>query len=145
MANNTRLALIFVGGFLFFADRILKTLSTSLSGNDWLLCRFFGWVPSTNTGIAFGIQLPQILVISLSILFIILLLEYFRRTDDNFLRFGIFFILLGAISNLFDRIIYGKTFDYFLLYTSLFNLADVLIIIGAVMCILNTASKKTEK
>ncbi len=145
MANNTRLTLIIVGGFLFCADRIFKSLSASSFSKENIFGGFFGWFPSVNSGIAFGLKLPQILIIFLSILFIIFLLEYFRRNENMLLRFGIFFILLGAISNLFDRLIYGKTFDYLILYISLFNIADILIVTGAVMCAIYAYSRKTIK
>ncbi|MCX6781825.1 MAG: signal peptidase II [Candidatus Magasanikbacteria bacterium] len=145
MANNTRLALVIVGGFLFIADRIFKTLSASAWSHDAYVNRFLGWSPSTNTGIAFGLPVPQIAIIILSIAFITILLTYFFHAKNTILRFGFLFILLGAISNLFDRLVFHKTLDYFLFVTSLFNLADILIIIGAVICIFNSAGDRTAK
>ncbi|MBU1778489.1 signal peptidase II, partial [Patescibacteria group bacterium] len=46
-----------------------------------------------------------------------------------------FFIIFGAISNLTDRLEYGYVIDYFSLkYFTIFNLADVMIVIG-VFCL----------
>jgi len=38
----------------------------------------------------------------------------------------------GALSNLIDRVVYGHTVDYILIFTGIINLADVLIVVGIV-------------
>ncbi|MEX1112675.1 MAG: signal peptidase II [Candidatus Andersenbacteria bacterium] len=43
---------------------------------------------------------------------------------------GVF--LLGSVGNLLDRIVYGQVVDYFVFYELIFNVADVLIAVGAI-------------
>jgi signal peptidase II len=46
-------------------------------------------------------------------------------------HFALFLAFLGAFSNLYDRLHYGYVIDYFdLKYFTVFNLSDVMIIIG---------------
>ncbi len=42
-------------------------------------------------------------------------------------------VLVGAISNLLDRIIYHQVIDYFLIGTALINISDMLIVGGLVI------------
>jgi lipoprotein signal peptidase len=54
-------------------------------------------------------------------------------TSPFFNLYSLIFILAGALSNFADRVIYHHTVDYFLALTSLYNLADVMIIAGFVI------------
>jgi len=63
------------------------------------------------------------------------------------LAFGISFVIGGGLGNLYDRIVYGSVTDFlhidFLLFkTGIFNLADVSIMIGMVMIIINLYVKR---
>lgn len=57
---------------------------------------------------------------------------------------GLGLILTGAISNFLDRLVYGFTVDYLRIYTSMINLADVMIVIGFVMYLL-AYNRKVDK
>ena len=50
-------------------------------------------------------------------------------------------VLAGALSNLIDRIVYGHTVDYVLIFTGVINLADVMIVGGFVVYFLMMKSK----
>ena len=58
--------------------------------------------------------------------------------------FGIYLIVAGAISNLIDRILFTITIDYFRIVTSIINLADVMIVVGAGMLIFVEMKKKKK-
>ncbi|WP_158799690.1 signal peptidase II [Pedobacter sp. L105] len=63
------------------------------------------------------------------------------------LAFGISFVIGGGLGNLYDRIVYGSVTDFmhvdFLLFkTGIFNLADVSIMVGMVMIIINLYVKR---
>ncbi len=137
MNQKVRLALILAGGFFLLADRIFKFLSVTFFDQPILINRYIGWLPSGNRGIAFGILLPNYLIILLSIIFIIILAWLFKKNMDLFARMGIFSMILGALSNLVDRLYYGHTLDYLLVYISLFNIADILIVFGALACLIS--------
>ena len=105
-----------------------------------LIGKYFGWEPFFNKGIAFGIVMPKIIVVMLT-LFIIASVVYFyilnektpADTKDSRLKTGLMLILIGALSNLADRLIYDHTIDYFRLFTSVINLADIFIVVGFVL------------
>lgn len=53
-------------------------------------------------------------------------------------------IVLGALGNLYDRIVYGFTVDYIILFArSAINLSDIVIISGVVMLLLFSRNKKS--
>lgn len=135
MNNKIRLAIILSGGFLFVADRIFKVLSSSVWPQPNLVNRFLGWLPFSNIGIAFGIPIPNWLILLFTIPLIVLVV-YLMKKNSGFVRWGLFLVLLGALSNFFDRLYYGHTLDYILVLTSIFNIADVLIVLGASICLI---------
>jgi signal peptidase II len=97
----------------------------------------FGYYP--NTGIGLGIQFPVWLIIGLVGLIVIVLLIWlavnYRRLTP-IVRWAMGLVLIGAISNLFDRMRYGHVIDVFNFYDwSIFNLADGWIIIGVFIII----------
>jgi len=130
MKLKLRPSMIFAGGFLFILDRILKILADSFLNQQKLLLPWLGWVPHHNSGIAFGIIIPKIIIIITSILFFCILAYFYKKTKNEFVIIGLIFLSLGALSNFADRILYGHAIDYFLVTISLFNLADVLIVAG---------------
>lgn len=84
-----------------------------------------------NYGVAFNVPIPLAVVIPLTIFIIVGLVLWVRRQQYNIsLRLAVSAIILGAISNLFDRIWYGYTVDYARLLNSIINIADVLVLAG---------------
>jgi len=60
---------------------------------------------------------------------------------------GICFVIGGGLGNLYDRIIFGSVtdflhIDFFVIKTGIFNLADVSIMIGMIMIIINLYIKR---
>ena len=51
-------------------------------------------------------------------------------------------ILGGALSNFIDRLLFGITIDYFRILTSVFNVADIMIVVGAGLLIVEEYKKK---
>jgi len=71
---------------------------------------------------------------------LLLLFLFFRswQKKDFLLMSGFSLIILGGLSNLFDRIIFGFVIDWikiFILPISIFNIAD-LMIIGGTLCLI---------
>lgn len=136
MKIKLRQSLIIAGGFLFILDRLLKIAVDSFLNQPKLILSWLGWVPYYNPGIAFGIIIPKIIIIIISILFFCVLAYFYKRSTNDFVIIGLIFVALGALSNFADRILYGHTIDYLLVIISLFNLADVLIVAGVGICLL---------
>ncbi|MEY4722913.1 MAG: hypothetical protein RLZZ324_426 [Candidatus Parcubacteria bacterium] len=88
-----------------------------------------------NTGIAFSIPVPDLVFWPAAVMALALLAYAYARTcrRDPYGAGALMFILLGALSNLFDRAVYGATIDYLLIAArSAVNVADGMIIGGLV-------------
>ncbi len=137
---------IFSGVFYICLDQILKQIARlSESHPVYIIDQLIGWEYFENPGIAFGIPVPQFIVLPLSILIVILGLYHLQKIHHTRKQIiGIALITAGAISNLIDRIIYGITIDYIRIFTSILNIADIAIIIGAIFIITKDASARTQ-
>jgi signal peptidase II len=123
---------------LFIVDRVGKWLAIhSLSHQGvFLIPRTTGFVLERNQGIAYSISLPlTVLIIVTTLIIFILIFMALRAYGRSELAvvFALSAIITGAFSNLIDRIRYGYVIDYVVLTSwPVFNLADVLILVGAV-------------
>ena len=84
-----------------------------------------------NTGAAFGILKNWNLFLIIFGLFVIALILYYKNQKK--LELGMGFLLGGVVSNVFDRILYNGVLDYMHFFNSIFNLADIANIIGALI------------
>lgn len=140
------LTILVVNGLFLFWDRVLKLAATHLWCQPNLINKFFGWQPYFNHGIGFGIPIPNIITITLSLVimfFIIYLIIVGVDVEKKFYKtFALSLIFTGAVSNFLDRTLYHYTIDYFLIVTSLINLADVFIVTGFVLYLLQVIKQK---
>ncbi len=116
--------------FAFAADRALKHLALGgiTSGSGLLRFALF-----KNTGIAFSIPVANVLFWPAAIAcFAVLLVLFARELRGNMLRAAMLCtVLLGAVSNLADRWMYGWTTDYLIFFNiGAWNIADFMIIGG---------------
>lgn len=127
--------IIFSGVFCITLDQLLKYFARTSPEQAWyLLPNLIGWEYFENPGIAFGIPIPQFIVIPLSIVIIIGGVLFLKKERENKIQmFGATLLIAGAVSNLVDRTLYGITIDYIRIFTSIFNLADLAIVLGAVL------------
>ncbi len=95
-----------------------------------------------NVGIAFSMLSDQngLMIIVLRLVIVSAVIWWWRRSLDagSLAHLGFILIITGAIGNLVDRFVYGHVVDYILFHTqswsfAVFNLADSLITVGAVM------------
>lgn len=124
LLKKTVVAVIVLG----IIDRIYKS---NITGNFSDVC---------NSGIAFGIPIPlwftvlcSIVLCLYGIFYLCSSKEYFNQDDVVLLyRIACVLLLVGALSNLFDRVMYGCVIDYITLPFVLlhFNIADVCIVGG---------------
>jgi len=144
-ATKTLLLYYLITLLLFGIDRILKYAALSQEAVDSNSIRGF-FCLEKNSGIAFGLQAPKIflyiLIVSALILLVSFSLEYFRQ-KNFFPHFLTLVIIAGAASNLIDRLKYGYVIDYFALkFWPVFNLADMMIVVGVIFWILNLKDRK---
>jgi lipoprotein signal peptidase len=139
--NKKRLILVYaIGVFLFCADILLRYLAVTQWNEIRAIKNLFGWYPAANSGIAFGLAVPTNIILLLSVIFLGLMIWFFRLREsrDNVIAAGLVFMFAGALLNFFDRLFSGSVHDYFLLLTSNFNIADVFIVFGAIVIILKS-------
>ena len=143
---------VFILFIFFILDLALKFYfienPTIIIGRDFI----FGLVNFhlvKNSGIAFGIVLNQIFLVILIIVIILIMIRvlvkaYFEK--NNGLVVGLSFIVVGAISNLIDRIRFGFVVDYIdLKWFTVFNLADTMISVGVVILLIVIYKGKDKK
>ncbi|MDD4290585.1 MAG: signal peptidase II [Patescibacteria group bacterium] len=102
-----------------------------------------------NYGMAFGISIYNILIIPIStiiIIFLLVALQEALRLKKYNLSFFIGLIVIGAISNLMNRIFYGYVIDFISIYFfPVFNFSDLYIVIGIIFCFLFLNKKPLDK
>lgn len=147
MLNQRQSVIIGSAGLVFFVcDRIIKYLLviTILSPSGKGIFNYM-----QNTGISFGLKLFQgkNFITILFILIIVLILSYLvvnsmiHKIIPRALALWI--ILLGASSNLLDRLRHGAVIDYidFKIWP-VFNIADIMIVAGVGLLILEILKRE---
>jgi len=102
-----------------------------------------------NFGISFGLFsgiISSWVLIIIGLLVVIFIYYLMINSNDLLEKWGLFIIISGALSNIFDRMINGYVIDfiYFHLYQfywPAFNFADIYITIGILMIIFNMIYK----
>lgn len=103
-----------------------------------------GLFPNKNA--AFGLPIPQVVLLGLIILILLgllygLILAIKRQKAFEVAAF--LFLIIGAVSNLLDRFLFGFVIDYInLFFWPVFNLADAYIVCGVLLYILSEFKKK---
>lgn len=136
------------GLFLTIIDQIIKYLvviNLKFTESIKVISNFFYITYIRNTGAAFGIfQNGGIILIILSIIAIIGLIKYV--IEDKFITrieaVSYSFVFGGILGNLIDRVINGYVIDYLDFYIfgydyPVFNFADILIVIGFGIILVN--------
>ena len=139
--------ILVVGVFLFLVDRFLKHQALGAWADPHLFKNIIGWSVFFNTGIAFSLPLPSwmtaIITAPILLLFGWAIVRVLRSQSplpphlplpfphNQTLNLLITILLFsGALSNLFDRLVYGYVVDYFRIFTGIINVADVVIALG---------------
>ena len=110
------------------------------------LISFIDFIHIQNYGISFGLFagiLPPWFIILSGSLMVIFLFFWMLKTTNKLDMWGILLIIIGAISNIGDRLINNYVLDFILLhynqyYWPAFNFADVYISIGFLIIIIET-------
>ena len=101
-----------------------------------------------NEGAAFSIMYGlRYILIAISIAFLVLIIYYMYKKKKYNIEFAL--IIGGLLGNLIDRIVFGYVIDYigviiFKYYFPIFNIADTLIVIGAIILLFRKDGDKNE-
>lgn len=120
-------------GVLFCLDQAAKYYARTHQDSVWYIIKpWLGWEYFENTGIAFSLPFPQLLLIGITPLillwFFLVLKKHAAR--QPLITLSLSLIVFGAVSNLIDRTVFGFTIDYIRIATGILNIADVMIAAG---------------
>lgn len=138
-------------GFLFFVtDFVFKNFAlNNFSTVSKKIAPGLSLSFTPNINMAFSIPMGQIGIIILSIIALFALIQYFTHCVKDGLYANIWalnFIIWGAFSNFYDRILRGFVVDFIKIGSwPIFNLADVAILIGFVSLILLIHKQDKER
>ena len=149
--SNTLLVIILVS-VLLGLDLLLKYLVSSYLTTVNIIDNFFTLTYVLNDGAAFSLFASKtylLVLIALLCLFFIIY-ELKNNLDDRVLSIGYSLVLAGLLGNFIDRLIDGYIIDYLSfkileLNFPVFNLADILIVVGIVIVIIREILKERGK
>ncbi len=126
-----------VVGILVFADEVVKHWALSALPDESALTApgIVALAIHKNWGIAFDIPFKMHLIISVSAVIGLALLWVARKNfkEKPVVAFSAVMIVIGAIGNTYDRVAYGFTVDYLILFgRSAINVSDIVIVAGVV-------------
>jgi len=141
----------FLISILFLVDRLTKWFSFKISSGGVFLFseKFIGLRLYKNFNLIFDITLPEwamygLIGIILVVLILLLVKNYILK--NIFLIFSLSLIIAGAVSNLFDRIIFGYVVDFLSFFNySVFNLSDTYIVGGVGLIFISEFILKKRK
>jgi len=95
---------------------------------------------SENTGVAFGLPVPYILLIIINIALVVVILGWAHKdlkTKNPIAQSAIALIIAGGLGNLIDRITQGYVVDFISIWIwPTFNFADIYIVVGILLLII---------
>ena len=149
--SNIWLVIILVS-VLLGLDLSLKYLVSNYLTTVNIIDNFFSLTYVLNDGAAFSLFASRtylLILIALVCLFFIIY-ELKNNLDDRVLSIGYSLVLAGLLGNFIDRLIDGYIIDYLsfkiLGYSyPIFNLADILIVVGIVIVIIKEIFKERGK
>ncbi len=129
-------------------DQIVKVLATDLTNTISIIPNFLQINYVKNFGVAwsmFNNQMAFIILFSIAAVSYLIYIMYQYRTD-LIVHFGVMMMVGGAMGNLIDRIIRGFVVDYvdvviFGYDFPIFNIADMLLVCGAILIFAETLRK----
>ena len=141
---------------LLLIDQISKLLVIKfldINGGIELIKNFFYLTYTHNTGAAFSILTGQrLLLILIAVIILILIFNYIRKNkvEGKLEKIAFSLIIGGSLGNLIDRIIRGYVVDFldFKIFGydfPIFNLADTFIVIGVILLLITTLTRKEVK
>ncbi len=127
-------------------DQSVKWLAKSYLAKPYVLTPWFQLRYEQNTGIAWGIQMPYGLLITINLV-LLLLIPYLAWKNLDLRRHQSQIILAlivgGALGNIYDRLVSGYVTDFIAVgWWPVFNLADAFLSVGTFLLLLFYAKIK---
>ncbi len=151
MKKNSLLVIILVS-VLLGLDLLIKYLVSSYLTSVNIIDNFFSLTYVLNDGAAFSLFASRTYILILIALICLLFIVYELKNnlDDRVLSVGYSLVLAGLLGNFIDRLIDGYVVDYlsfriFSFNYPVFNLADILIVLGIIIVIIKEILKERGK
>lgn len=148
MKKNSLLVIILVS-VLLGLDLLIKYLVSSYLTSVNIIDNFFSLTYVLNDGAAFSLFASRTYILILIALICLLFIVYELKNnlDDRVLSVGYSLVLAGLLGNFIDRLIDGYVVDYlsfriFSFNYPVFNLADILIVLGIIIVIIKEILKE---
>ena len=131
------------------ADQLLKSVARSNPDFEYyIIGKWLGWEYMANPGIAFSLPFPNWLLVLITPLIIFGLIVWLiklssKKSSISYLL-SLILIIFGALSNFIDRVLFAATIDYLRVLTGVINLADVGIVAGAGMLVVEGWGTKRQ-
>jgi signal peptidase II len=132
--------LAFITAVFLILDQISKYFAKIYLENPIILIdNIFKFEYAENTGIAFSLPVPYVLIL-ISNIFIIGTLIYLAITEfdfsNNIAKIATSLVIAGGMGNLIDRLIFGYVIDFISIWQyPFFNLADAYIITAVLLLV----------
>lgn len=131
---------------LIALDQVIKLLVKHFQPSFNVIPGFLSVHFVKNPGISFGILSTQPILILIMTIALSALIGYaFIKTDSNIEKFCWMLILVGAVGNIIDRLVWGYVIDYLDVNYFVCNLADIFIFIGAMLLIVDMLKRGVWK
>ncbi len=132
--------ILIIAAFLALLDQLLKNVSIRhFTIPVKIIDNLFTLTYVENTGIAFGIALPYLLIILINVLLVAGLIYLADRELDikkKTAQIPLALIIGGALGNIYDRLSYGYVIDFISIWKwPAFNLADIYITVGVLLIV----------
>ncbi len=123
---------------------ILLLISFSLSILNIFLSKYLFSIDRCviNRGIAFGISIEYIFIISILFLIILIVLGYINK---GIVRYILFSIFLFGLSNLITRLLLGGICDYLAMSFLTINIADLGVVVLSILAVIKIIVLDTHK
>lgn len=133
--------ILILASIFAFIDQFTKSLAVKhLDTPKSLIGDFFMLEYAENEGMAFGIQVPPFLILTLSILLLALIIYLaLRELNLNFwlTRMCVALVIGGALGNIIDRVVNGYVVDFIKIWKwPNFNFADIFIVVGILLTVI---------
>ncbi|MCF7794870.1 signal peptidase II [Patescibacteria group bacterium] len=141
--NIKNIATLIILAIFFLFDRYLKQVAINNNPNLDLIGEHLKFTFSRNFNIAFSLPVSglilNILITSIIIGLIFYLIYLIKNKYPSIIILTLSALILGALSNALDRLIYGYVIDYLeVLNFTILNIADILITCSAAILVLVT-------
>jgi signal peptidase II len=133
LKKSQKLTLLLAFSFFVF-DYLFKWLAKNFLSYPIVIFEGFSLRYEENTGIAWSIPIPHLILIPLNLILLTGIIYYgLTRFDlrNNMTKFALAMIIGGALGNIYDRISYGYVIDFISVGRwPIFNLADAFLVTG---------------